>query len=262
MSSFLEDMLDAAYDVDKIEEQANSRPPQTRVAPQRQQPMSQRGAMVSASTPDDIDKLLESMEDDIHGPSVAVPQSQGYDPNAEMERIKKIQENGGMIPQEYAQRSGMPRAIVESIMANPCNLDPSIIDSDPRREELDNKLIAKFGKGIGESVNPFDRVNEINDILDESDAQKVPQSKTQTQNVAAGGVSNVDYSLIKTIVSAVLDEKLEAIKKSLLTESARPMPNLANIKAVSMKDKVLFVDSNDDVYECTFIHRGKNRKKK
>ena len=62
------------------------------------------------------------------------------------------------------------------------------------------------------------------------------------------------------IVEGAINEKLGELK-GVLNESVSKTSS-PNIAAMKMADKFLFLDSDNNVWECVMKYRGKNKKKK
>ena len=107
-------------------------------------------------------------------------------------------------------------------------------------------------------------VHEIQKKLDEADRQKQSVSeslKPKTTTFGASQQTTVDYSLIKTIVESALDEKITKLKTDIINENVSHQ-NGTSLNVMKMGDKFLFLDDQDNVYECKMHYIGKNKKKK
>ena len=109
-------------------------------------------------------------------------------------------------------------------------------------EQLGQKL------GLQKSVNILQQLEEI----DEQKSQKASLNEI-TNN---GGV---DYGMIKMIVEKVIDEKFGDLS-SVLNESLRRVS--PGLSVMSIKDKFLYLDDQDNIYECQMVYKGKNKKRK
>ena len=52
-----------------------------------------------------------------------------------------------------------------------------------------------------------------------------------------------------------------SLKRELLDEGISHNDNTGNLKAMKMSDKFLFLDDNNNIYECQMKYLGKNKKK-
>lgn len=195
---------------------------------------------VSSNSPivgnlDDIDKA-------VYG---EVEKTNGYDPHEEMKRIKERREHGGSI--DYGH-SKLPRQIIESIAANP--LDMTVVD--PKMDAFTEKLKQTL-------PNSFNRSYEIQEKLEKQDRQEL--NEVQGNNNATPASVNVDYELIKTIVESVVDKKINELKKGMVNENLSYGSN-SSLKAMKLGEKFLFLDSDNNIFECQMKYIGKNKKRK
>ena len=194
---------------------------------------------VSSNSPivgnlDDIDKA-------VYG---EVEKTSGYDPHEEMKRIKERREHGGSIDYSHSK---LPRQIIESIAANP--LDMTVVD--PKMDAFTEKLKQTL-------PNSFNRSYEIQEKLEKQDRQEL--NEVQGNNNASASV-NVDYELIKTIVESVVDKKINELKKGMVNENLSYGSN-SSLKAMKLGEKFLFLDSDNNIFECQMKYIGKNKKRK
>ena len=195
---------------------------------------------VSSNSPivgnlDDIDKA-------VYG---EVEKTSGYDPHEEMKRIKERREHGGSIDYSHSK---LPRQIIESIAANP--LDMTVVD--PKMDALTERLKQTL-------PNSFNRSYEIQEKLEKQDRQEL--NEVQGNNNATSASVNVDYELIKTIVESVVDKKINELKKGMVNENLSYGSN-SSLKAMKLGEKFLFLDSENNIFECQMKYIGKNKKRK
>lgn len=184
---------------------------------------------------DDIDKA-------VYG---EVEKTSGYDPQEEMKRIKERREHGGSIDYSHSK---LPRQIIESIAANP--LDMTVVD--PKMDAFTEKLKQTL-------PNSFNRSYEIQEKLEKQDRQEL--NEVQGNNNATSASVNVDYELIKTIVESVVDKKINELKKGMVNENLSYGSN-SSLKAMKLGEKFLFLDSDNNIFECQMKYIGKNKKRK
>ena len=164
-----------------------------------------------------------------------------YDPNEDMKRMS--QDLSSISPERLAN-SKIPNAIKESILNNPLNVEP-----------LKDTKMEKFTDGL-------DRSRGILSRLEEMDAAKRGYVSTETvqqtyqQPVSVG----VDYELIKNIVESVVDRKLKE-HENTLNESAGHSQS-SPLSVMVMRDKFLFLDNEDNIFECKMVYKGKNKAKR
>ena len=202
---------------------------------------------------------VESIDEMVYGgvssANLVPPQNtydpSNYDPKAEM----KLYENAVPV---NANTSRMPSAIRDSILKNPLFVKPE----DPKMDALTERIANKMGinvnnnqpvTGVGKATSIIDRLNEV-------DERKEMEKQLLKATNSSSNVGGVDYSLIKTIVEGVVDNKINELKSAVLNESAglSPAPNL---KVMKFTDKFLFLDENDNIYECQMVFKGKKKKK-
>lgn len=145
---------------------------------------------------------------------------------------------------ENISGSKLPDAIKRSIISNPLIEQPL---EDPRMNELTEKL-AKGIPGIQKSM-------QILNNLEKKDAEKKELNEERIAKPKQQGT--IDYDAIRSIIEEVVDEKLSKFAP-MLTESVG-----ANCGALSVmnirNNKFLFLDDNDNIFECQMVFKGKNK---
>lgn len=200
-----------------------------------------------------LEEQLKSLDEQVYGQYVPTEaDKKAYSAEAEMERIKKRMNEGDKA--SVSLNSRVPKKILESFLENPCNLDTELYE-DANMAALTKRLSGKM-PGIK-------NVNEIQKKLDEADKekQKVNESLRPKINENTNGAS-IDYSLIKSIIESAIDEKLSTMKQSLDEAISHNTDNSGSLKVMKMGSKFLFLDDEDNVYECKMQYVGKNKKKK
>ena len=86
-------------------------------------------------------------------------------------------------------------------------------------------------------------------------------NEVQGNNNATSASVNVDYELIKTIVESVVDKKINELKKGMVNENLSYGSN-SSLKAMKLGEKFLFLDSDNNIFECQMKYIGKNKKRK
>ena len=157
-----------------------------------------------------------------------------YSPEDEMKRIKQG------LPEDLS-KCRLPKQILESIKENPL----TDLSADPQMDAFTKKLASVIpNNGLQKSV-------EIQKKLDNND-KKIVTENTQY---------NINVEDIKTIIRDTIKEEISALKENLLNES-KNNKNTNNLKAMSIGvDKFLFLDSDNNVYECKLTYKGKNKKR-
>jgi hypothetical protein len=167
----------------------------------------------------------------------------GYDAKEEMKRIQERYEKGAKINVDYGNTK-IPKQIIQSIIQNPLDM-PSV---DPKMDAFTEKL----KMSLPESIN---RSYEIQSRLEKQDEKQTPLV-TETKT------SSIDYEMIKLIVENAISKKMEEIKNTLLTESQNHLNQSPSLKAMKLGEKFLFLDGDNNVFECQMKYIGKNKKKK
>ncbi len=174
------------------------------------------------------------------------PEKKIYDVNEDLKRMTDITS----IPDENFQRSRIPSAIKESIRQNPLNVTPV---SDPQLEALANRI-----GGNGD----FSRSLDILKQLEERDGNKNFNKKLNEASNNSVASSGIDYELIKNIVESVVEKKLSQYKQQLSESVSRGQNNNSLSVMNIRKDKFLFLDDDNNIYECQMVYKGKNKARK
>ena len=141
----------------------------------------------------------------------------------------------------------IPQGIVESILDNPLDVLPI----DPRMDELEQKLKNKMS-GLKAAADIFERV----DKKEQEAKAKLNENLIQPRNTSA----NIDYEMLKNIIESCIDNKISELKTTL-NESVSHQTYVPTMKYMNFKDKWLFVDNDDNVFECVMKYKGKRKKK-
>lgn len=192
-----------------------------------------------------LDKQIEMLDEQVFG-AYKKPEGE-YDPRDEMQRLKERYNGNTQIPD--LSHSKLPRNIIESILSNPCNLEPV---EDPKMTALQERINGKMPgiKSVIEVQKKLDEHDKVQMELQESLRPK-PQ---MTENVNSGVI---DYSLIKMIVENVINEKL-----GVLNENINHGSSDGSMKVMTFDgNKFRFLDSQDNIYECEMKYVGKKKKK-
>lgn len=161
-----------------------------------------------------------------------------YSAEEEIERIKKRSN-------ENIDVSGrVLNPILQEVFNNPYNVNPETVlnDNNIHRKQLEEKLSKKFGNGLEEA-------KEICKTLEENDKQKTFLKKPQTE-VNETSINNIiDYSLIKTIIEKVIDDRLNNLTdKIALNENVQKSQNKTGI--IMLGENFTFVDNEGNMYKC------------
>lgn len=179
-------------------------------------------------------------------PSLDDGEQKKWSPENEIKTIEK-----GFTDEQF-KNSKLPDYIKESFMANPNN------DVSPAKlamQDVDEKLNERMGgfaasKKIIENIEAKEKKNRT------IEAQVRKELQQQQYQPSA----NIDYSLIKQIVEDVVTKKMAALKKNLLTEGVSTSGS-PQVSLVKLGETFTFLDSDDNVYECKMIYKGKRKRK-
>lgn len=181
--------------------------------------------------PTDSDDLLESYPNGSQRPK--------YDPNREMEEIK----NGGAVYDN--PNSKLPKAILESIMLNPLNIEP-IEDAS---EQVIDENIQNRTMDIIDKLEKRERKAKI--------STSQPQQEYITENIQPA--SNIDMNQLAQLIESIVDKKFKQYSSTLLTESRKHQTPQMGLMTLGKNFR--FMDSNGAVYECEMKYIGKGKVK-
>lgn len=197
-----------------------------------------------------LDSFIGEMDEKVFG--AYTPQeneAKEYDPYKELELYTSIN-NGGYIPNNKINTK-IPKEIFESITQNPLCFNTMPSKNDPINI-LAEKASSKMS-GITAATKIMEKVEGKDKIT-----KKISNAESGMGN------STIDYSLIKTIVENVVDNKLETFKNNILTEGKSNNSKSPNVSVMQLKENgsFLFLDSDNNIYECKLTYKGKNKAKK
>lgn len=197
------------------------------------QTLKSKTGMVSSS--------VEALDKAVFG----VPEkTSGYDAREEM---RQIQERAKHNTVADFSNSKIPSAIIESIKQNPLNIEPS----DPKMDAFTEKLAT--------SVPSIQRSLEIQKMLEGKNA-KSKSAQEQTYKPSNNGI---DYEMVKLIVENAVKKEVSALKENFINETTTHN-GVSDIKALKLSEsgKFIFLDSENNLYECVLKYIGKNKKRK
>jgi len=194
------------------------------------------------------DSSIESLDRIVYGnePILQQPEQKVYDADEDMKRMSDI----SSIPSSNFEKCRIPAAIKESIRQNPLVVPPM---TDSRMAELTNRI-------GGNNEGGFNRSLDIIAKLEESDAIKNATYESPYKGEQSTSNSKIDYELIKNIVESVVDRKLGQYRQQLNEGTSRD--NSGSLSVMKMGKKFLFLDDDDNIYECQMVYKGKNKKRK
>lgn len=159
---------------------------------------------------------------------------------------------------EKLKQSKLPAAILESMRQNPCNYDPSLVNSVMGPENaLFKKLNEAYGKEKEEPVRGVKAIQQINEQLETRDKQMIEETKTIVETPSSS-VSNIDLTALEQMIERVIDRKFNMINESI----SRKMPSTIRSMSITESGNFRFLDNEDNVYECQMKYIGKRKKAK
>jgi len=164
--------------------------------------------------------------------------SKRYDAREEMKKIEERKEHGGNVDYSHSK---IPKSILNSIIKNPLDM-PS---TDPKMDAFTQKLQEKLPEGINRSY-------AIQNALEGKDKAKAIDEKSHS--------NSIDYEMIKMIVENAVEKKLSELKGTLLTEGKENEDH--SLRAMKIGNKFLFLDNDNNIFECQMKYIGKNKKRK
>jgi hypothetical protein len=144
----------------------------------------------------------------------------------------------------------IPAAIIESVISNP------LVETKVGNDEIDDfaQKLLKKNKNIEASTKIIEELNK----RDNKNTNQI--NEVNTPRVT----SEIDYDRIASLVESAVEKKFnEMAGRLFLNESRNGNTTSPNMKCVQMKEnsRILFVDTDDNVYEMTMVYKGKNRRK-
>lgn len=192
----------------------------------------------------EFDTQVNNLDEQVYGKYH--PKEGIYDADREMEILKQ----GPRKPAIDLAKSQLPKNIVESILNNPLDMDPTIVEGSKYHNFMNN-----LGKSEG-----LQRIAEMQEKLNGEDIKK-KQAKMEERMASQSSNGNggfVDYSLIKDIIEKVVSDKINELKKEIVEEISN---NANNCTLMTFKDGFLYLTDDGKVYECNMKFKGYNKGK-
>lgn len=164
-----------------------------------------------------------------------------YDAQDEMRRIKERHEHGAKV--DYSN-SKIPKQIIKSIIEDPLDM-PS---TDPKLDAFTEKLKHVMPEGLMRSY-------EIQNKL-----ENTQKKETEKNIIKESNNTVVDYEMLKLIIENAIEKKLKNLQTNILNESLQNKS--PSLKAIKISDKFLFLDNDNNIFECQMKFIGKNKAKK
>ena len=206
-------------------------------------PVSER--RISRQTVQPFTGSVESLNNQVFGKANTMYDDDGrpvYSADEDMKRIKQG------LPQDMSNCK-LPDAIKESIMSNPLILS----QVDPKMDS--------FTEALAQKIPGVSKVAGIMNKLDEEDREKEAARKAAINETLQHGSVTIDYGLIKNIVETAVNSLREEFRNELNETINRSRTRDTSLAAMKMTDKFLFLDNDNNVFECQMVYKGKNKKK-
>ncbi len=151
--------------------------------------------------------------------------------------------------EENIKNLKIPKAILQSMMSQP------LIETKIGKDDIDEFMEKQAMKNANIQAS-----NRIIQKVDEMDSAR-QQRKTQEQPRTADITENLLQAVRETVETTIEKKFSELNGKTKLNESsAKNVPSIRMIQEVD-GGKFLLLDSDDNVYECTMVYKGKNKKR-
>ena len=197
------------------------------------------------------DKAISSIDQMYNAPYIPTKEEKEKW-NTEKGRAELTEMADNNVFMQKLSQSKLPKAIVESMRQNPCNLDPTIVNQVMGKEnEFFKKLNEAYAKEKDAPVSGVQAAMRITEQLETRDKQQNVDDEYSSED---NKTSTLDTETLEAVISRVIDKKLA---------------NFSNLNGAALKTMALtqngtfrFLDSEDNVYECQLKFIGKRKKKK
>ncbi len=218
-------MLQLAKEADKIVSEGKSNIPSR-----------ENNVLTAPITAMNYDERIAELNEQVYG-EYKKPENE-YNAEEEMEKIKTRNEQNVKIN----PNTKIPSAILEDILRNPYQMSTNIVE-DPKMSMLEEKL-------KGKNFNGIEKAQEIQKKMEEKERETLNEKISQTEQTyrQVPNSTAIDYSIIKMIIENVIEEKLEKISKSLLTENINNGSKKTSL--IMLGENFTFVDSEGNMYKC------------
>lgn len=160
---------------------------------------------------------------------------QSYDAYDEMEKIK----NGTAMKE--IKNSKLPKAILHEMTTNP--IDTSVFDVN---NDFDEKLNSMLG--LEKSKNILNKLEENN--------KKKPETVVLNEKITPPTKDDYvgDFDVLREMISDILDEKLKSLNESIQNRGGGVQLSMLQQKG---DNGFMFIDSDNNIYECVLKKVGK-----
>lgn len=198
------------------------------------------------------DKAISSIDQMYNAPYIPTKEEKEKW-NTEKGRAELTEMADNNVFMQKLSQSKLPKAIVESMRQNPCNLDPTIVNQVMGKEnEFFKKLNEAYAKEKEAPVSGVQAAMRITEQLETRDKQQNIEDEAPSDD--NDKISTLDTETLEDVISRVIDKKLADFSKL----------NGAALKtmALTQNGTFRFLDTEDNVYECQLKFIGKRKKKK
>lgn len=198
------------------------------------------------------DKAISSIDQMYNAPYIPTKEEKEKW-NTEKGRAELTEMADNNVFMQKLSQSKLPKAIVESMRQNPCNLDPTIVNQVMGKEnEFFKKLNEAYAKEKEAPVSGVQAAMRITEQLETRDKQQNIEDEAPSDD--NDKISTLDTETLEAVISRVIDKKLA---------------DFSNLNGAALKTMALtqngtfrFLDTEDNVYECQLKFIGKRKKKK
>lgn len=161
---------------------------------------------------------------------------------------------------EKLKQSKLPAAILESMRQNPCNYDPSVVNTMMGPENaLFKKLNEAYAKDKEEPVRGVKAIQQINEQLETRDKQIAEETTQITEDIVHNSyTTSMDVAALEQVIERVIDRKLNMLNESI----SKKMPSSIKSMVLTESGTFRFLDTENNVYECQMKYLGKKKTKK
>lgn len=195
----------------------------------------------------EVDPLTEAYEVYPNGQKRKV-----YDPEEDMKELANFNLSN--------VQSGMPQAILESILNDPLNMPTDGIvysgnDVNDMMDGLQNRTM-----DILEKLDARDKQGKPGRPQYQQPQQPMVDMRQMINETAQPQQPAVDYKVLAKLIESIIDKKFAQYSKTMLNEGRGQ--NGTTLSFMKLGDTFTFMDSANNVYECKMVYKGKGKVKK
>lgn len=198
------------------------------------------------TTAKELDEQVKKYDDMVFGRYVPTKEEkEQWDVSRGYAQLEEMANKDDFIAK--VKNSRLPQGIIESMVRNPCNYTSDMIEQS--KSGAEGQFIENLAEKLGvkeeeKPKNGLDAARRIQEQLSKKDNDDAEEETDSGKTV--------DYDKLRKMIGEVIDEKLSSIN------------NTPKIKTMSMTDSgnFLFLDTDNNVYECVLKYKGKRKVKK